>query len=283
MGLLARHVTPVRAFGFAVVVALLCGFLGHLNRYITPERGLGYWLGIIGGSMMLVLLVYPARKRASWLRFFGGVAGWFQAHMILGVLGPLLVLFHSNFSLGATNSNVALFCMLAVSGSGLVGRYIYTRVYRGWDSHATSLEELKSTADQLRKQTTEVPLLPEFFTAIEAEEARLFRPARTPVAAVLYPVTIGFRSVFARWRLERRVRRMVVEAARRSPTMAAHGTRLSVTAMGYAVRRLDAARRVREHQMYVRLFSLWHFAHVPAFIMTVITGIVHVISVNFLY
>jgi hypothetical protein len=280
MGLITRHVTLVRSFGFAVVIALLWGFNGHLNRYITPERGLGYWLGIIGGSMMLLLLMYPARKRASWLRFFGGVGGWFKAHMTLGVMGPLLVLFHSNFSLGATNSNVALFCMLSVSGSGLVGRYIYTRVYRGWDSHATSHEELKTTADVLRQKTSEVPLLPHFLAAIEAEEHRLFRPAKTPVGALLYPVTIGLRSVMARWRLERQVHRMVLEAARQSPTLAAHSTRLSVTAMGYAVRRLDAARRVREHRMYVRLFSLWHYAHVPAFIMTLIAGIVHVISVN---
>lgn len=280
MGLITRHVTPVRAFGFAVVAALLWGFNGHLNRYITPERGLGYWLGIVGGSMMLVLLMYPARKRASWLRIFGGVGGWFKAHMTLGVLGPLLVLFHSNFSLGATNSNVALFCMLSVSGSGLVGRYIYTRVYRGWDSHATSLVELKSAADVLRKQTTEVPLLPDFLTAIETEEQRLFRPASNPVGALFYPVTIGLRSVMARWRLERQVHRMVVEAARQKPELAVHGSRLSVTAMGYATRRLDAARRVREHGMYVRLFSLWHFAHVPAFIMTLVAGIAHVISVN---
>jgi hypothetical protein len=280
MGMIARHLTPVRAFGYMVVLALLWGFNGHLNRYITPERGLGYWLGIVGGSMMLVLLMYPARKRASWLRIFGGVGGWFKAHMTLGVLGPLLVLFHSNFSLGATNSNVALFCMLSVSGSGLIGRYIYTRVYKGWDSHATSHEELKATAELLRQQTTAVPLLPNFLTAIEAEEQRLFRPARTPFGALLYPVTIGLRSVMARWRLQRQVRRMVIAAARQSPELAPHGTRLSVTAMGYAIRRLDAARRVREHGMYVRLFSLWHFAHVPAFIMTLIAGIVHVISVN---
>ncbi|MBS0387320.1 MAG: hypothetical protein JSR15_02480 [Proteobacteria bacterium] len=280
MALVKRHITPVRIFGCCVAIAIAVGFFGHLNRYITPERGLGYWLGIVGGSMMLVLLMYPARKRASWLRFFGGVGGWFKAHMTLGVLGPLLVLFHSNFSLGATNSNVALFCMLSVSGSGLVGRYIYTRVYRGWDMHATSLEDLKANAEQLRKQTTAVPMLPHFLEAIDAEEHRLFRPAKSHFGALLYPVTIGLRSVLARWRLERQVRRMVVEAARQSPALAAHGTRLTATAMGYASRRLDAARRVREHRMYVRLFSLWHFAHVPAFIMTLVAGIVHVISVN---
>ncbi|HVO06890.1 MAG TPA: hypothetical protein VMT83_08915 [Burkholderiaceae bacterium] len=280
MALVARHVSSVRIFAAAVLAALVWGFTGHLNRYITPERGVGYWLGIVGGSMMLVLLMYPARKRASWLRVFGGIGGWFKAHMTLGVLGPLLVLFHSNFSLGATNSNVALFCMLSVSGSGLIGRYIYTRVYKGWDMHANSLEELKATAQQLREQTSAVPMLPHFLEAIETEEQRLFRPAKSYVGALLYPVTIGMRSVLARWRLERQVQRMVLEAARQSPTLAAHGKRLTMAAMGYAIRRLDAARRVREHGMYVRLFSLWHFAHVPAFIMTLVAGIVHVISVN---
>ena len=63
-----------------------------------------------GGSMMLVLLVYPLRKRVRALRFMGTVAHWFRAHMILGVAGPVCILLHSNFSLGATNSNVALFC-----------------------------------------------------------------------------------------------------------------------------------------------------------------------------
>jgi hypothetical protein len=55
---------------------------------------------------------------------------------------------------------------------------------------------------------------------------------------------------------------------------------LADTAIGYAKRRLDAQRRVEEHQVYVRLFSLWHFAHVPFFFMLLVAGIVHVISVN---
>jgi hypothetical protein len=280
MALVARHLTPVRIFTLAVASALVWGLTAHLDRYMTPDRGLGYWLGIIGGSMMLVLLMYPARKRAAWLRIFGGVTGWFRAHMTLGVLGPLLVLFHANFSLGATNSNVALFCMLLVSGSGLIGRYIYGRVYGGWDAHRATLQELQATADQLRKQTSTVTLLPDFLTAVDSAEERLFRPARSPLGALLYPLLIGLRSVLMRWRLERQIRIMVLKEARHSPTLAAHGARLTATAMGYAARRLDAARRVREHGMYLKLFSLWHVAHVPFFIMTLIAGIVHVISVN---
>lgn len=280
MGVIARHLTPVRIFGFAVVLALGWGFSGHLERYMTPQRGLGYALGIIGGSMMLVLLMYPARKRAAWLNIFGGVTGWFRAHMTLGVLGPLIVLFHSNFSLGATNSNVALVCMLLVSGSGLIGRYIYSRVYGGWHSHRSTLEELQGTAEQLRHQTSSVAVLPDLLGAIEAEEKRLFKPAKSAFGAIMYPLTIGVRAVRSRWRLERAIRHMVVQAARESPTLAAHGARLTATAMSHATRRLNAARLVREHGIYVKLFSLWHVLHVPFFIMTLIAGIVHVIAVN---
>ena len=181
--MLARYFTPVRIFGWSVVAALVLGYNAHLDRYITPERGLGYALGIIGGSLMLVLLIYPARKRAEWLRVLGGVPLWYRTHMTLGIVGPLLVLYHANFSLGATNSNVALFCMLAVSGSGLVGRYIYGRVYGEWHEHQTTLEELQATADQLRKQTHAITMLPDYLGAIESEEQRLFRPATTPLGA----------------------------------------------------------------------------------------------------
>lgn len=278
--MIARMLTPARVFGFTVVVALLWGYNAHLERYITPDRGLGYTLGIVGGSLMLVLLMYPARKRAEWLHIFGSVPIWYRIHMTLGIVGPTLVLFHSNFSLGATNSNVALFCMLAVSGSGLIGRYFYSRVYGGWHDHKSTLVELQAIADQLRKQTSTVTMLPDYLGAIEHEEQRLFRAAKTPVGALVHPVTMGMRSAMARWRLNNQIRRMVLEAARQSPTLAAHGRRLTVTAMSYATRRLDAVRRVREHGFYVKLFSLWHFAHVPFFIMTLVAGIVHVVSVT---
>ena len=114
------------------------------ERYITPNRGIGYALGIIGGSMMLLLLLYSARKRFRWLKFLGPTVGWFRFHMVLGVLGPLCILYHSNFGLGATNSNVALFSMLTVAGSGLIGRYIYSRIHHGLYGSKATLSELRA-------------------------------------------------------------------------------------------------------------------------------------------
>jgi len=277
---LASPLTPTRAFGLGTLLVLAWGWGMPLGRYITPERGIGYALGIVGGSLMLLLLLYPARKRAAWLRIIGGVPGWFRLHMILGVVGPVCILFHSGFSLGATNSNVALFCMLAVAGSGVVGRYFYTRLHAQLDGRQASLAELQNIADTLTQQASVVTVLPDLMEAIEREEQALLEPAHGPVGRMFHIFTVGIRAAFARWRLHRLIDRTVAGAARRSTTIAGHAGRLAQTARRYADRRLDASRRVAEFRVYTRLFSLWHVLHVPLFIMLLIAGVVHVISVQ---
>ena len=99
-----RWITPARAFFSICALVIYLGWRLPTERYLTPDRGLGYVLGIVGGSMMVLLLLYSARKRIRWLRFLGPLSKWFEVHMALGVLGPILILFHSNFTLGATNS-----------------------------------------------------------------------------------------------------------------------------------------------------------------------------------
>ena len=183
------------------------GKAAHLERYITPQRGLGYWLGLVGGSMMVLLLVYSARKRAPWLRWMGGIPVWFDIHMTLGVVGPVLVLFHSNFSLGATNSNVALFSMLTVAGSGVVGRYIYTRLHARMDGKEQTLGELRAVGERLRAQNTSISFLPGLLDAIERIEQRLIVPPQSRLRRSLHLLTGGPRLAVARWQVRREVER----------------------------------------------------------------------------
>jgi hypothetical protein len=268
-------------WGIVVALLIIWGANANLDRYITPQRGLGYWLGIIGGSMMLLLLVYSARKRAAWLAWLGGIPSWFRIHMVLGVVGPLLVLFHANFRLGATNSNVALICMLLVAGSGVIGRYIYTRLHARLDGKQDSLEDLKAIADRIRMQTTSITFLPGLLDAIDREEQWLARPSASAVGRFLHLFTAGPRAALARWRLHA----MINQAVRRASedgfeSIASHARRIGEVARGYADRRLDARRRVAEYRLYAQLFSLWHVLHIPLFFMLLIAGIAHVIAVN---
>jgi hypothetical protein len=148
-------------FAAACVALAVMGMRANLERFITPEKGLGYALGIIGGSAMILLLLYPARKRLAWLGPIGTVKAWFQIHMVLGIVGPLLVLFHANFRTGATNSNVALFCMLVVSGSGLVGRYFYSRIHSEFYGKQANLAELRERVARLQQVSAALAFVPD--------------------------------------------------------------------------------------------------------------------------
>jgi hypothetical protein len=268
---------------WTMVVAgiLFWGSHARLERYIAPQRGIGYWLGIGGGSMMIFLLIYSARKRVAWLRWLGSVPAWFEIHMTLGVIGPVLVLFHANFRLGATNSNVALFCMLLVSGSGVVGRYMYTRLHAHLDSHEDTLEELKAVGARLASQSNHIAFLPGLIEAIERVEKRYIEPPRSALLRIPHLLTGGIRSAIARWVIGREIELAVLRAQEKgSELVAAHASRLAVAARAYSRRRLDAGRRMTEYQVYARLFSFWHILHLPLFFMLLVAGIVHVVAIN---
>lgn len=257
------------AFSLAVAALLCVGLLTPTQRYLTPKSGVGYALGIIGGSLMLLLLVYSARKRFKWLRFLGSISGWFRFHMMLGVLGPLCILYHSNFSVGATNSNIALWCMLTVAGSGLVGRYIYARIHHGVYGSKLTLAELRRGAEQLRAAGDQDAGVPGLESQLEEIEAALLHNHRhLPMLAAGRVLQVGILALRGRLRLHAYIRRNL----RSKP--------LRKAAFQYVDQRLSTTRRLANFQAYERLFSAWHTLHLPLMIVMLIAGIVHVIAVN---
>ncbi len=260
-------------------VLLVMGWMLPTELYLTPESGLGYALGIVGGSLMLLLLLYPLRKRVDRLSFMGSVKAWFQIHMFMGLIGPILILYHSNYRLGAVNSNVALFSMLIVSGSGLIGRYFYTRVHYGLTERATTLDELQGRADQLKSSVQSMPFMPELLQRLVIEERNLLQKV-SGCPFLLGPVYALFISISAKFRLARYAKRALLLACKTSPVVASERRRLLKVSGNYIRQRIDATREVSEFRAYTRLFSLWHIFHLPLFFMLLIAGIVHVISVH---
>jgi hypothetical protein len=255
---------------------IVAGLLLPTERYLNPQYGFGYALGIMGGSMMLALLVYPLRKRKPSLAFLGSIRVWFRIHMVLGVVGPVAILYHSNFSLGATNSNVALACMLIVAGSGLVGRYLYTRIHHGLYGRRASLNELARDAERLREHSGELRVLPGLMDEIERAEKHIGAPS----IMLLRPLLAAVRQRSELSRMKRLIRDAVGIAAARSSVVAEQRERLTGAAQRYVEARLVAARRVAEFEPSEKLFAAWHVLHMPLFVMLVVVGIVHVFAVH---
>src|ERR1700761_8217834 len=157
----------------AAALVLLLGMQLPVAHYLSPKSGFGYAIGIVGGVLILMQLLYAVRKRVRSLRFLGSIPGWFQTHMILGIVGPVCILVHCGFSLGATNSNIALFSMLTVAGSGIFGRYFYSKIHHGLYGRKANLAELQERASELRERSTKLLMMPELANLVENEEQRL--------------------------------------------------------------------------------------------------------------
>ncbi len=263
-------------FFIAVVLLLYQGWQWRDQHFISAEFGLGYWLGIIGGSMMLLLLVYPLRKRNPSLSFLGGIKPWFQIHMMLGLMGPTAILYHCNFDLGALNSNVALFCMLIVSASGLLGRYFYSKIHHGLYGQRATLHELQSAAQWgLGELMEQLPFLPELEQRLQSYETRALAASHGIFSFIKLP-WLNVSSTFAykgAWRFCRHgIEQSIEEKAQRRQLQRQTKRQLQ--------RYFDTVVQVAELEFYRKLFSLWHVLHLPLFIMMLITGVIHIVAVH---
>lgn len=268
-------------FYWAIALALYGGWRVSDDRLISPEFGIGYGLGIAGGTLMLLLLLYPVRKRVRAMRRWGKVSTWFRVHMAFGVLGPTLVVFHSNYELGSFNSRVALFSMLTVAGSGLFGRYFYSRVHYGLSGRHATLESLRDDfASLAASETVLARLLPQIIEELHRVEGPLMRAhigiGEALLAAIRASVLTRWAAVRARMRLSAALR----EAATTSSLVRRESDRLERNARRYISTRMRALRKYAQFSLFERLLSLWHVIHYPLFLALVVTATVHVVAVH---
>jgi hypothetical protein len=263
--------------GIWITGLLIYGWMNRSSASINPETGWGYALGIIGGSMMLLLLFYPLRKRVKFLRSTGSVGFWFRFHMLLGLLGPVAILYHSRFTWGALNSAVALTAMLIVAGSGLIGRFLYSRVHRGYSGRKlevrallTEMHELEESLDRLGQVGAKVKA---YLTPYERAAVSAGSSFWNSAAAVIQLGVSTRRSQF-------QIRRDVSAAFQ---DVGAHGADAKQVRRELLVRTsayFTAVRRAGEFAFYDRMLRLWHILHLPLFFILIATAILHVVAVH---
>ena len=264
-------------FYISVTVVLFVGWRQRGEEHLIAESGLGYALGIVGAVMMLLLLLYPLRKKFKPMRPWGRVAYWFRIHMLLGVLGPVLIVFHANFKLGSLNSNVALLAMLLVVASGLVGRFFYAKIHHGLYGRKATLQELRGDAAALADAyNTDLSDAPDILERLKTFETMALSTHRGLLAGAWFLTTLGLRARWTRYRLSR----AVTHAARQDQRDARARKGQIRAAHRYIRLYLTSVRKAAEFSFYERLFGLWHILHLPLFILLVLAAIAHVVAVH---
>ncbi len=269
------------AFGAVVAVVLLIGWLNRHEKYLTPEDGLGYQLGIAGAVMMLLVFLYPLRKKLKLLGRLGRVSHWFRMHMFLGILGPVLILYHSNFELGSTNSSIALIAMLTVALSGLVGRFFYKRIHMGLYGKKARVAEILVDTKAL-KRAIGVDLNDFELIAGELQnfEKTVLAPYRGLLESAFSVLLFGPRAYHSRKSILRRAHAALrSQAGDMGWSRREQRARLR-TAEFHLLEYFAAARKASQFVFYERLFSLWHVLHLPMFLFLIVATIIHIVAVH---
>jgi hypothetical protein len=258
-------------FSAAVTTLLYAGWRARDAGYLAPQSGLGYALGVAGATMMALLLLYPVRKHARFLRHWGAVRHWFRAHMLLGIIGPVCVAFHCNFSVGSVNSRVALGAMVVVVASGIIGRHLYTKIHHGLYGRRATLEEQERALRGL-EQRLDAAAFTAAHRARMAELASLVsEQPRSIVRGLARVIRLGVATRL--WTAGLRASRLRESLSGKNDARRRESGYLAVA---YAA----SIRRVAEFWFYERLFALWHVLHVPLFVLLLLATVAHVIAVH---
>lgn len=272
----------VVSIGYAsFTAALIAGWFLREADLVNPETGPGYWLGISGATLMLLLLLYPFRKRLTFLGAFGSIREWFRLHMLFGLVGPLLILYHCNFQVGSFNSKIALYCMLLVAGSGVFGRYFYARIHRGLYGRKANLTELQAEFEASMDIGRVLgALTPGLVSKLQVIGNDVQGDGVLHKARVSQCLKWSVQRYFLQWSLILTAQQELKARAAESETVTRNYKTLRSLAVTHISTYMNSLSKVSQFTFYERLFSLWHVLHLPIFFVMIITALLHVLAVH---
>lgn len=252
---------------------------------------LGYNLGLAGGVMLLILLLYPLRKRVRLFDNLGALPSWFKWHMVLGILGPMTIIFHSTYHvyipyihpMGSPNAAVAMLCMLLVSGSGTFGRFFYTKIHHGLYGRQSTMNEMRAELEQSGDVKSLFSFAPGIEKELEDFRARADVYADKSSVGFVNFIVIGFQTALLSRSLSKQLHRIMHKHANEKQFSAEQRHAMEKMFREYRDKissYLNAVRNAAQFHTYERLFSWWHIFHIPLVYMMVFSAVYHVYAVH---
>lgn len=275
-----RRVSDLVLYALLAALVIAAWRFSRLG-YFTSGDDVGYWIGVAGATMMLLLFSYPLRKYVRVTQHWGKIKWWFIVHMTLGIGGPLLILLHSTFHLRSVNATVALFSMLIVAGSGVIGRFLYLRIHRDLQGRRSNLAEL-----QRRAGLAEGEIKSRFRFAPDVAERLLAFEGQVLAGGQGWGRMLGRVSILPlrqQWIYQACAHELTARLrllAREHDWTRNQALRRRRQALALTRDYLRCVVRVAQFSAYERLFALWHVLHVPFVYLLVITACFHIFAVH---
>jgi hypothetical protein len=271
-----------RVLGYFTTLGLIAlGIWVALERPYSPASGIGYNLGLAGSLMMLSLLLYPLRKYWGRMHNYGSMKVWFIVHVVFGVLGPILVLFHTGFELRSFNASVAFWSMVTVFVSGVMGRFLYVHIYKGLGGRHSNLYELEGYLEsRADKAVHALDLAPHARDLLDDFRRQAFSRDSAALDQLKRFVVVSWRRQRVVNQAQSQVRKILrIHAKNQGWSQAKYiGEAQGICDLidEYA-RAVDLTSRLA---FWERLLAWWQLAHAPVVYVLALSAIAHVVAVH---
>lgn len=241
------------------------GYLMDTPVAYEPSKGIWFYAGWAGASMMLLMLLYSLRKRVALLRPLGRLPKWLSFHMFLGVMGPLLITFHTTFKFGGIIAT-SYFCMIITMVSGLLGRYLYVQIPRsisGMELQSNDIDKMVGEFDRTLNRISGRINLASLSGAIGRNEAQ--GSDMNPASSLLYMIRDDITHVFMISNLRKILR-------------TEHGLDAETVGEITSLLKMKAAliRRKAFLSTSHKLLHYWHVFHLPLAVVMFLIMFLHI-------
>lgn len=245
------------------LVSILCLYSIYVvrlsaNQVVQKSHALGITAALL---MIQTEVFYTWRKNK--LVTFGSPKRWLQAHIATGLVGPALILWHADWSFSGF-AGLVTYLALAVTVSGIFGRYIYRLIPRTAQGDEESAEKLENQlgilAEEMRSALGDRPEMLAEITALQT-----ISPRGKGIPA-LWDAAIDY------YRTRARLRRKLSEIGARSTPAHRHLEEV-------AFQRLALERKRVALSTSKNLLSNWRRLHKPLTLTLFYAIGVHVVTI----
>jgi len=238
-----------------------------LHVLLDPAGSLGHEMGFFGvGCMAVGVALYSIRKRWRLLSTTGFLGTFLEWHIFLCLLGTLLATYHTSFTFRGI-AGVGFTCMIAVTISGFVGRYLIIWIPTSLSGRELTAEELGHESELLSRRLKEMYGIPiSLLDSINEATIHYFKDAARGSFVMGLPALL-IRDLRSRRRL-----RILL----RNPELSGLPKHEIRKVRNLLRRRFNIQRRIISLSWTGNLFHHWHVIHTPFTLMLLVILIAHI-------
>lgn len=223
----------------------------------TAGKPLSLFVGWTGFCLIAMTNIYILRKRIRFMQNWGNIHNWLNFHIFLGMVGPTMIVFHTNFKIGGLVA-ISFWSMVIVALSGIVGRYLFMQVLQVRGDLASVV---KDREDALQKVWRSLAVDP---AQLEWAKQQALRLAGLPAASV--EVGGG-------------LRQLAFSAAGDVRLQFGGLTKLGPAPVRSLLKDYTVARRqLVYYETFKKYLGYWHSFHLPFAYFMYVVAVIHIVS-----